>query len=128
MVLSFLLGATRHGSPIFMSEDKPTERKAAPPSAPAQNLQLTIDEAEAQGIYANFAIIAHSNSEVILDFARNLPGLAKAKVHARIILTPPNAKALHRALGENLAKFEAHFGPINLGGANDPEKSIGFRS
>ncbi len=91
-----------------MSEDKPTERKPAPPApAPAQNLQLTIDEAEAQGIYANFAIIAHSNSEVILDFARNLPGLAKAKVHARIILTAPNAKALHRALGENLAKFEA---------------------
>jgi len=111
-----------------MSEDKPTERKPVPPPGPAQNIQLTIDESEAQGIYANFAIIAHSNSEVILDFARNLPGLAKAKVHARIILTAANAKALHRALGDNLAKFEAQYGPINLGAPNDPEKSIGFRS
>jgi len=93
-----------------------------------QNLQISIDEAEGQGVYANLALISHSNSEVILDFARALPGLPKAKVHARIILTPPNAKAFHRALGENLAKFEAQHGTIQAPGTADPAKSIGFKS
>jgi hypothetical protein len=107
-----------------MSESKNTQARPASP----QNLQLAIDEAEGQGVYANLALISHSNSEVIIDFARALPGLPKAKVHARIILTPHNAKALHRALGDNLAKFEAQHGPIQLSGDADPGKSIGFKS
>ena len=94
----------------------------------AQNLQLSIDETEGQGVYANLALISHSNSEVILDFARALPGLAKAKVHARIILTPHNAKALHRALGDNITKFEAQHGPIQLSGEEEPGKAIGFKT
>lgn len=107
-----------------MSDDK-----AQQPARPTQshNLQIAIDEAEGQGVYANLALITHSHSEVIIDFARHLPGLPKAKVHARIILTPYNAKALHRALGENLSKFEAQHGTIQITGDNDPAKSIGFK-
>ena len=93
-----------------------------------QNLQIAIDEAEGQGVYANLALIAHSNSEFILDFARVMPGIPKAKIHARVILTPVNAKALLRALGENIGKFEAQHGPIPLQGEIDPGKSIGFKS
>jgi hypothetical protein len=104
-----------------MDEKKP-QAKPVP-----QNLQISIDEAEGQGVYANLALISHSNSEVIIDFARALPGLPKAKVHARIILTPHNAKALHRALGDNLSKFEAQHGPIQLSG-EDANKAIGFKS
>ena len=90
-----------------------TDAKAQPPQpGPARNLQIGIDEAEAQGVYANLALISHSNSEVIVDFARALPGLPKAKVHARIILTPHNAKALHKALGDNLAKYEEKYGEL----------------
>lgn len=107
-----------------MSETKNTEARTVAP----QNLQLSIDEAEGQGVYANLALISHSNSEVIIDFARALPGLPKAKVHARIILTPHNAKALHRALGDNLSKFEAQHGPIQFSGETDPDKSIGFKT
>jgi hypothetical protein len=105
-----------------------SETKETPRPAPAQNLQLSIDEAEGQGVYANLALISHSNSEVIIDFARALPGLPKAKVHARIILTPHNAKALHRALGDNLSKFEAQHGSIQISGEDDPGKSIGFKT
>ncbi len=108
-----------------MSEEKPEERR---PPAAGPNIQLAIDEAEAQGIYSNLALISHSNSEVIIDFARALPGLAKAKVHARIVLTAPNAKALHKALGDNLAKFEEQYGPIPASGHPDPGKGIGFKS
>ena len=96
---------------------------------PAQNIQIAIDEAEAQGIYANLALISHSSSEVIMDFARALPGLVKAKVHARIIMTASNAKALHKALGDNLARFEETHGPIKIGTHDgDPAKTIGFKN
>jgi hypothetical protein len=65
-----------------------------------------------EAIYANFAMITHSPSEMIVDYARMLPNIPKAKVYARIIMTPMNAKLLHKALGENLAKFEEKFGEI----------------
>ena len=64
--------------------------------------------------YANFALITHSISEIVLDFARVLPNTPKAKVHARIITTPMHAKLLLRALSENLEKYEAQFGEIKL--------------
>ena len=105
-----------------MSEKQPQARPAP------QNLQIAIDEAEGQGVYANLALISHSNSEVIVDFARALPGLPNAKVHARIILTPHKATAQHRPLGDHLAQDEAQPGPIPLSGDTDPSKSIGFKS
>lgn len=65
-----------------------------------------------EAVYANFVMITHSPSEVVLDFARILPNVPKAKVYARIVMTPMNAKLLLRALGENLQKFEDQFGEI----------------
>lgn len=65
-------------------------------------------------IYANFALITHSSSEIIIDFARVLPNTPKAKVYARIITTPLHAKLLLRALSENLEKYETQFGEIKL--------------
>jgi hypothetical protein len=105
-----------------------SEEKAARQHPAAKNLQIGIDESEAQGIYANLALISHSSSEVILDFARAMPGLAKAKIHARVIMTAANAKSLHRALGENLAKYEQAHGPIKTGPQAEPGKSIGFKT
>lgn len=74
------------------------------------NIELTDDIAE--GIYSNLAVITHSNSEFIVDFVKMMPGVPKAKVKARIILTPQHAKRLFRALKENISKFEAVHGPI----------------
>ena len=62
--------------------------------------------------YANFALISHSPSEMILDFAQVMPQQPQAHVKARVVMTPLNAKLLHRALTENLAKYEAQFGEI----------------
>jgi Protein of unknown function (DUF3467). len=70
-------------------------------------LQIEITEDIAQGTYANLAVIAHSDSEFIIDFARIVPGSLKAKVQSRIILTPENAKRLLFALQDNIEKFEA---------------------
>lgn len=74
------------------------------------NIELT--EEVADGIYSNLAIISHSQSEFIADFVRILPGVNKAKVKSRIILTPQHAKRLFKALGDNLEKFESMHGEI----------------
>ena len=75
-------------------------------------LNIELSEDVADGVYSNLAIITHSNSEFIVDFARVLPGIPKAKVKSRIVLTPQHAKRLLRALNENVKKFEALHGTI----------------
>lgn len=76
-------------------------------------IQIELPEDVAQGTYSNLAIIAHSSSEFVIDFVRILPGLPKAKVQSRIILTPEHAKRLLYALNENINRFESQNGPIN---------------
>ena len=89
------------------------------------NIELSPEMAE--GIYSNLAIITHSHSEFVIDFIKMVPGIPKAKVKSRIILTPQHAKRLFKALKENITKFEAMHGeikmpereqqfPLNLGG------------
>jgi hypothetical protein len=81
-----------------------------------------------EATYANFALITHSPSEMIMDFARMLPNAPKTRVYARIIMTPMNAKLLHKALGDNLAKFEEKFGEIKAPdqGFQPPTERMGF--
>lgn len=75
-------------------------------------VQIELSDEMAQGTYANLAVIAHSSSDFVLDFIRIVPGIPKAKVKSRIILTPENAKRLFFALQDNLVKFEEQYGPI----------------
>ena len=94
-----------------------------------QQFQVELGEKEAEGIYSNLVFIAHSASEVILDFARALPGVTKSRVYARIIMTPQHAKSLLMALEQNLKNFETQFGAIKLPG--EPQnrgKELGFKS
>ena len=79
-----------------------------------QGLQIELTPDVAQGEYANFAIITHSSSDFIIDFARILPGLPKANVKSRVILAPEHAKRLLGALQENIMRYEREFGPIKL--------------
>lgn len=76
--------------------------------------QLELPQDIAQGEYANFAIITHSSSDFILDFARILPGLPKATVKSRVILAPEHAKRLLQALNENIMRYENEFGRIQI--------------
>ena len=89
-------------------------------------LNIELNEEIAQGVYANLAVISHSTSEFILDFVRMMPGIPKAPVKSRIILSPDNAKRLLKALADNVKKYETTFGeikdhqgpkiPLNFGG------------
>jgi len=81
-----------------------------------KNINVELREQEAEGIYANLALITHSASEFIIDFARLMPGLPKARIHARILMTPQNFKNLHRAIAENISKYEAQHGTIQMQG------------
>ncbi|MDY3979262.1 MAG: DUF3467 domain-containing protein [Tidjanibacter sp.] len=80
------------------------------------HIDVELDEAAAQGIYSNLAIISHSPSEFVIDFAAVLPGLAKAKVKSRIILAPEHAKRLLLSLQENIGRYENNFGKIEISG------------
>ncbi len=75
-------------------------------------INIELSEETAQGIYSNLAIITHSSSEFVLDFVRLMPGVPKAKVQSRIILTPEHAKRLMYALKDNISKYESVHGVI----------------
>lgn len=85
------------------SAKKPTQRRL--------NLEVP---ASLEATYANFAIITHSPWEVFLDFAQILPNAPKARVRARLVLTPANAKMLLNALQDNIARYEAQHGEITV--------------
>lgn len=83
------------------------------------NLNIELDNNVAQGSYSNLAIISHSQNEFVIDFIRILPGMTKAQVGNRIIMTPENTKRLLMALNENIHKFEDEFGDITIHDQNN---------
>ena len=89
-----------------------------------QKLNINLTPEMAEGTYANLAIIAHSNSEFVMDFVRMMPGQKNANVQSRVIMTPDNAKKLLFALQENIAKFEKKNGTIKINGTPAPGSTI----
>ncbi|MEQ9414276.1 MAG: DUF3467 domain-containing protein [Cyclobacteriaceae bacterium] len=75
-------------------------------------INIELSEEIAEGIYSNLAMIAHSNSEFVVDFIRLMPGVPKARVKPRIIITPEHANRLLAALTDNIDTYEATFGPL----------------
>jgi len=90
--------------------------------------QINIDLKEdiAQGIYSNLAVITHSSAEFVLDFVRVMPGVPKAEVKSRIILTPEHAKRFLNALQDNVEKFEKMHGPIRKSESGGPMMPMNF--
>ena len=95
---------------------------------PQRTVNIEIGDKEWEGVYSNFVIITHSNSEFVLDFARMLPGAQKAKVFSRIIMTPQHAKALLATLEQNVKRFEGEHGEIKLTPNDLSRGPIGFQS
>ena len=79
-----------------------------------KQLQIEVSPEVAQGVYTNFALIAHSSSEFVVDLASVMPGIQKAQVRSRVILAPEHAKRLLMALQENIARYEQEYGIIRL--------------
>lgn len=90
----------------------------------AGQINIELDEKIAEGIYSNLAIINHSHSEFVLDFVTLMPGVPKAKVKSRIILTPQHAKRLLGAIAENIQRFEKAHGEIKE--SDQPQIPLNF--
>jgi hypothetical protein len=88
-------------------------------------IDIELSAEVAQGHYSNLAIISHSTTEFVIDFAAILPGLPKANVASRIILTPEHAKRLLLSLQENVARYEANVARIELA---QPQIPMGFKN
>ncbi|SFC51173.1 Protein of unknown function [Flexibacter flexilis DSM 6793] len=87
---------------------------------PENQLNIELPEEIAEGIYSNLVLIAHSNTEFVFDFIRMMPGVPKAKVKSRIVMTPEHARRLLAALAENIERYEQAFGGIQEGKTNIP--------
>ena len=77
-----------------------------------KQVNIELPEELAQGVYSNLAIVNHSPTEFVVDFISMMPGMPKAKVKSRVVLTPQHAKRLMKALAENVSKFESQHGAI----------------
>ena len=109
-----------------MAEEKQEQAQQEPIQNKEGQLNVELSEEIAEGIYSNLAIINHSASEFVLDFIKIMPGVPKARVKSRIVLTPQHAKRFLRALKDNVARFENQHGeiqdveqpniPLNFGG------------
>ena len=82
------------------------------PQPTGPSLQIELSEDIAEGVYTNLVMIAHNPEEFVLDFIRVLPGVPKARVKSRVVVTPGHAKRLLAALADNLSKYEAQYGEI----------------
>jgi hypothetical protein len=95
-----------------------------------KGIDLELDEATAMGHYANLAIISHSASEFVVDFAAIMPGVPKAKIKSRIILSPEHAKRLLMSLQDNITRYESAIGRIDIrnpqASPDDGDFTIGF--
>ena len=88
-------------------------------------MNIELSEEIAMGAYSNLAIITHSQSEFVCDFVQVMPGMPKAKVRSRVIMTPENAKRFMRALIDNVQKYEQHFGMIEDSDQSMPPMNFG---
>jgi hypothetical protein len=97
-----------------MSQDDQTDHTINPnKQQQQQQMEIELSPEEASGTYSNLAMITHSQSEFILDFISVMPGVPKAKVVKRMILTPDHAKRLAKALNDNIKRFEDEHGSID---------------
>jgi len=89
-----------------------------------KQLNINIAPDKAQGVFANLALIAHTPTEFVLDFAQIMPGIQQANVVARVIVTPDQAKKILGAMQSNVAQYEKKFGVIEPIGGPIPGSTI----
>lgn len=87
-------------------------------------VRIEIQDAVADGVYANLSFITTNNSEFILDFARFLPGNSRGRVVTRVVLSSIHAKAFLKSLNEAVENHEKNHGTIT---PDNPPKNIGFK-
>jgi hypothetical protein len=102
--------------PCYKRRIEETNMPAETPAPPQMQIQLEIDQVIAQGIYVNMAMLNHNETEFVIDFIYIQPQAPKAVVRARVINSPKHMKRFLHALQDNVAKYEAQFGKIDVSG------------
>lgn len=97
----------------FTSKHSKSMSDRDPQQGDQNQINIELSKEVAEGVYSNLVMIAHSGEEFVLDFIRVVPGVSKARVKSRIIVTPEHAKRLLRALSENIERYENAHGPIS---------------
>jgi hypothetical protein len=99
------------------------------PQGPGQaqgQVQIKADEKELLGQYANLVVVHHNAEEFTLNFIYIFPTVPQGKLVASMIISPGHAKRLMRALQENVARYEAQFGPLPEGPGPGQNPDVGF--
>ena len=94
-----------------MNEGKPKDGAGA---KGGPGVQLREGDAEATGRYVNFAMLNHNQTEFVVDLVYLMPGRPQGKVVSRAIMAPATAKRLAAAMSENVKRYEARFGTIEV--------------
>jgi len=104
------------------------ERHEMDQQQPVQGqVQIKADEKELQGQYSNLVMIHHNLEEFTMNFIYIFPNGAQGKLLNSMILSPGHAKRIWRAMGENLARYEAQFGSIKESPeGSTPAPNVGF--
>jgi Protein of unknown function (DUF3467) len=110
----------------FGSGIQETRMDEKPPQPQPGQMQIKADEKELQGLYSNLMMIHHSVEEFTLNFVYIFPNGTQGKLLSSVIVSPGHAKRIWRALGENLSRFEAQFGPIKEAPETGPPPTVGF--
>jgi hypothetical protein len=97
----------------------------AEPQTPPQ-VQIKADEKELMGQYSNLVMIHHNPEEFSLHFIYVFTNGTHGKLASSVIVSPGHAKRLWRALGENISRYEAQYGPIREAPPPPPASSVGF--
>lgn len=84
------------------------------PNSKRKKVKIEVDEAISQGIYSNFGVVNHTDTEFVMDFIFVQPMDERAKVRSRIISSPRHAKRFLMALQDNVRRYESRFGPIEV--------------
>ena len=77
-----------------------------------KQIKIELKEEVAQGNYVNLSIIGFSQAEFILDFIKIIPGISKADVKSRMIMSPMHTKNLLLLLNAKIKDYEKKFGKI----------------
>jgi hypothetical protein len=89
-------------------------------------VQIKADEKELQGQYSNLVMLHHNIEEFTLNFIYIFPNGNQGKLLTSVIVSPGHAKRIWRALGENIARHEAQFGPIKEAPEGGQPPNVGF--
>src|ERR1700681_1666684 len=115
-------------APVLTSRSIQGEQRMDEQRPPQQGqVQIKADEKELQGQYSNLVMIHHNLEEFTMNFISIFPNGAQGKLLNSMIVSPGHAKRIWRAMGENLARYEAQFGTIKESPeGSTPAPNVGF--